>query len=272
MQPVSGWQGIRNGVHARPVPDHRDVGRPTACCTTGRSRASAARATRSITRAPRPPASTDPTSSAAASSAWSAATRPATAWSTASFPGDTADLSNAANYRTIDYAEVAHHLRPQHDGRPRRWQRAAEGTCRRIPTMRSCMASRRTRSTPTSSIRARQRPRPTASGTTAGRATPSAAATACPATPARPSPGLPGRLQLRDRPVHPLDLVSPARRAWPVQSVATHFQGISSPVQGIYTLSAERERCHVEHAPSGRPGDGPPQPRRLLRPRVLWVT
>ena len=57
-------------------------------------------------------------------SGWSAATR--TGDGTVHgflFQGTTADLSNAGDYRTIDYPEREVHLRPQHDGRPRGRQR-----------------------------------------------------------------------------------------------------------------------------------------------------
>ena len=79
-----GLAGHSRFRHERPVPHHRDVGRQRPAVRSGRSPASAARATPSTTRAPRPRASTVPTISAERRCGWSAATGPATAPSTAS--------------------------------------------------------------------------------------------------------------------------------------------------------------------------------------------
>ena len=84
MQPVTGWQGIRNAIQSpasTSSPGPRDA---TGCSTSGPI--SGVGGTSYAVNYPgdQPRASTAPTSSAATSSAWSAATRPATARSTAS--------------------------------------------------------------------------------------------------------------------------------------------------------------------------------------------
>ena len=100
--PVSGWQGIRAAGTAGQYLI-TGTSTATACCTSGRSPARAARRIPSITRRLRRRASTAPTFSATASIGWSEATRPAVVKPrVSSFRGRLADLSNSSNYRTID--------------------------------------------------------------------------------------------------------------------------------------------------------------------------
>ena len=104
IQPVSGWQGIRDADTSGQylITGTSDNQRPAL--RRARSRAPAARATRSTTRAPRPRASTAPTTSDGDG------VRLVGSYKTGDdivhgflFEGTTADLSQAGNYRTIDY-------------------------------------------------------------------------------------------------------------------------------------------------------------------------
>ena len=104
MQPVSGWQGIRDAEHARPVPHHRDVGRQRPAVRgadlrrrrhellrqlPGRHVHERLRSRRSRRRRP-----------AAGRELQATATATSTGFV---FQGTTADLSNAGDYQTIDY-------------------------------------------------------------------------------------------------------------------------------------------------------------------------
>ena len=133
------------------------------------------------------------------------------------------------------------HVYPQYDGRPRRRQcRWPGGQCSRSArATRSSTILPTTRSCPTSSIRVRRPRQPTASGTTAARAIRSAAATA--RLPGQS--GATGNAYLVDYNSATDQFTNWASFAYPNgaigQNFVTHFQGISSTEQGVYTLSAD---------------------------------
>ena len=174
------------------------------------------------------------------------------------FQGTTADLSNTGDYRTIDYPDAQ-----RTPTSTARWaiSRSATPTGRRrtspdrhgprVPLRRR----RRARSCPTSSIPARRPPRPTASGTTAARATRSAAAIST-----APAPGgkTIGHGYLVDYDSATGQFTHWTSFAYPNglvgQDYVTHFQGISSTEKGVYTLSADSVQTGSTQSRSGLAG------------------
>ena len=282
MQPVSGWQGIREPARAGQylitgtsdanglLYDRADLAAP------------AARATPSITRAPRPPASTVPTTSsnggvrlvgsyknrrtAMTSTASSSRARPPTS-------------RRPANYRTIDYPGATYTYVHSTMGGP-------GGRQRRRPGRADCPSARATRSSTTSrsgtflpehrlprldehhglrhlvqrrhelhDLRRLQQPGGDTSTTRAGR---SARATWSTTT-RRPGNSPTGRR-------------STTPTGWSGSDFVTHFEGISSVEKGVYTLSADSVQSGVDQLRSGLVGDRPAQRRRHVRRRRLGRT
>ena len=171
----------------------------------------AARATPSTIPDATPRASTAPTSSAATSCGWSGATghqrrqRPGLR-----LPGDDRRPLESGRLPDDRLSRRDVHLRPQHDGRPRGRQRRRPEVNARSSTDHAFLYSVSQGTVPDRHRLSRldDPPRPTASGTTAARATRSAAAIPRSASSGKTARrGLSGRLRLGDRAIHQLDVV-----------------------------------------------------------------
>ena len=253
VQPVSGWQGIR----APSTPGQYLIAGTsvaTDCSTSAPIPASTARATPSTTLAPHPPASTGPTSSAEASCGSSAATRPAPATSSTGFvfQGTTADLSNAGTTRR---STIPTRRTPTFTAR---WATSRSATPTdpatrpRHRTMRSSTTSRQ--STFLADIvypGPATSPRPTASGTTAARATRSAAAIPPPRAAPRRRPRAISSTTTRPPANSRTGRRSIIRTDWPAATTSRTSRGSAAPRAGVYTLE-----CRLGPDRVDQPGQG----------------
>ncbi len=267
LQPVSGWQGIRDGVHARPVPHRRDVERQRAAL-----RGADLRRRRDELRGRLPGATTTsvygpeharPTATLQLVGSYKTGAGVVNGFL---FQGTTADLSNPADYTTIDYPGATYtYVHSTMGGLAVGNADGPEGNAP-IGTGHAFVYDIATgTSSRTSSTRARRAPRPTASGTTAARATRSSAATRIPASRRAGA----GHGYMVDYDSRPGSSRTGRRSTTPNgaagQDFVTHFEGISSDEKGVYTLAADSVQIGIGRLRAGLVGDRPAQHRRLVR-------